>query len=271
MSQPRWDERIARAEVLADNFPFAREILAFYRKLAVFQKESYGYLAAACGTERVKRRAGSLRNELDLVVLLPKFPVFLALVEHAGPEGLARLARELAARDANAWMELLAGYWSSNGADLSLGENPCLFFPRAFLQPYAEYLAGQTDPFDLPITPSVCPLCSSRPQLAVLRPEGDGARRSLLCSLCLTEWIYRRLICPACGEERDPRLPVYTSEQFDYISVEACDTCKTYIKTVNLAKNGLAVPVVDELAAVPLTLWAEQQGYHKIFSNLLGV
>jgi FdhE protein len=271
MRKPNWDERLERAELLAGTYPFAREILAFYRKLTAFQKESYGYLVAACGSETVKRTGGSLREALDLVVLLPKFPILLALVEHAGPEGLAQLARDLAGRDSNAWMDLLVRYWASDGADLSLGENPCLFFPRAFLQPYAEFLADHTEPYELPTTPNVCPLCSSKPQVGVLRPEGDGARRSLVCSLCLTEWIYRRLICPACGEERDPKLPVYTSEQFDYISVEACDTCKTYIKTVNLAKNGRAVPVVDELAAVPLTLWAEQQGYHKIFSNLLGV
>jgi FdhE protein len=271
MRRPNWDERLKRTEDLAESYPFAREILAFYRKLTAFQKDSYDYLLAACGSETIKRPPGSLREELDLIVLLPKFPVFLALVEQAAPQGLARLARELAARDSNAWMDLLAGYWSSNGAELPLGENPSLFFARAFLQPYAEYLAGHTDSPPLLTTPNLCPLCSSKPQLGVLRPEGDGARRSLVCSLCLTEWIYRRLICPACGEERDPRLPVYLTEQFDYISVEACDTCKTYLKTVNLTKNGRAVPVVDELAAVPLTLWAEQQGYHKIFPNLLGV
>jgi FdhE protein len=271
MTKPGWDERLKRAERLAETYPFAAEILRFYRKLTAFQKDLYGYLLAACGSQVTERAGGSLRGELDLVVLLPKFPTFLALVEHAGPEGLARLARELAGRDANAWMELLVSYWSSPAAGLSLGEDPSLFFPRAFLQPYAEYLAAHTAPSRLDTTPNVCPLCSSKPQLGVLRPEGDGARRSLVCSLCLTEWVYRRLICPACGEEHDPKLPVYTNDQFDYLRVEACDTCKTYIKTVNLAQNGEAVPVVDELAAVPLTLWAEQQGYHKIFPNLLGV
>ncbi len=271
MRKRDWDERLKRAEVLAEAHPFAAEILVVYRKLTAFQKETFDYLVAACGSERVERPAGSLRGELDLVVLLPKFPIFLALVERAAPEGLARLARELAAADSNAWMDLLVRYWSSAAAPLPLGENPCLFFPRAFLQPYAEYLADHTAPPELKTTPNLCPRCDSKPQLGVLRPEGDGARRSLVCSLCLTEWIYRRLICPACGEERDPRLPVYTADQFDYISVEACETCKTYLKTVNLAKNGVAVPVVDELAAIPLTLWAEQQGYHKISPNLLGV
>jgi FdhE protein len=271
MRKPDWEERLRRAERLAETYPFAAEILEFYRKLTAFQEELYADLLAGCGSQVKKRATGSLREELDLVVLLPKFPTFLSLVEHTGPDGLAGLAREQAGRDSNAWMDLLVAYWSSGSGELSLGEEPCLFFPRAFLQPYAEYLADHTEPHQLDATPNVCPLCSSKPQLGVLRPEGDGAKRSLVCSLCLTEWAYRRLVCPACGEGRDPKLPVYTNDQFDYLRVEACDTCKTYMKTVNLAQNGEAVPVVDELAAVPLTLWAEQQGYHKIFPNLLGV
>jgi formate dehydrogenase maturation protein FdhE len=33
----------------------------------------------------------------------------------------------------------------------------------------------------------------------------------------------------------------------------------------------LAVPVVDELASVPLDIWAEEQGYTKLQPNLLGM
>jgi hypothetical protein len=63
----------------------------------------------------------------------------------------------------------------------------------------------------------------------VLRPLGDGAKRSLVCSLCATEWEYRRIVCPACGEESVDKLPAYVAEGaeqgFDHIRVEACDTC----------------------------------------------
>ena len=105
----------------------------------------------------------------------------------------------------------------------------------------------------------------------MLREDGHGARRSLLCSFCFTEWGYRRTVCPACGEERVDSLPVYTASQFEHVRVEACDTCKTYIKTVDLTKNGLAVPEVDELATVTLSLWAEEKGYKKLHPNLLGI
>jgi FdhE protein len=53
--------------------------------------------------------------------------------------------------------------------------------------------------------------------------------------------------------------------------VEACETCKRYLKTVDLTKNGLAIPEVDELAAIPLSLWAQEKGYTKLQTNLLGL
>jgi FdhE protein len=55
------------------------------------------------------------------------------------------------------------------------------------------------------------------------------------------------------------------------VRVEACDTCKTYIKAVDLTKYGLAEPVVDEIVTVPLNIWAEEHGYVKLAPNLLGM
>ena len=46
-------------------------------------------------------------------------------------------------------------------------------------------------------------------------------------------------------------------------------TCKAYTMTVDLTKDGLAVPEVDELAAMPLTLWANEKGYHKVSRGVL--
>jgi FdhE protein len=116
-----------------------------------------------------------------------------------------------------------------------------------------------------------CPTCGEKPVAAVLRPEGDGAKRFLLCSLCFTEWEFRRLLCPNCGEEDKDKLPVYTAEEFPHIRVEACDTCKVYLKSIDLTKNGLAVPEVDELASVVLDVWATSHGYTKLQVNLFGM
>jgi FdhE protein len=67
------------------------------------------------------------------------------------------------------------------------------------------------------------------------------------------------------------KLAVYSAEEFSHVRVEACDTCRYYIKTVNLTKDGRAVPVVDELATIPLNLWATEHGYVKLQNNLLGI
>ena len=107
--------------------------------------------------------------------------------------------------------------------------------------------------------------------VAVLRGEGDGGKRSLLCSLCSVEWNFRRVLCPHCGEEDREKLPIFSAEGFDYMRIEACDSCHNYIKAVDLSRNGLAVPVVDELATVSLNLWAEEHGYTKVQLNLLGM
>src|SRR5262249_42626795 len=145
------------------------------------------------------------------------------------------------------------------------------FFARTFLEPYAEHLARRATIHEDGVRASTCPFCDARPRVGVLRPEGNGAKRSLLCSLCSTEWDYRRIVCPACGEETIDKLPIYTASEFDYVRVECCDTCKTYIKTVDLTKNGLAIPVVDELATIPLDLWAQEKGYAKLEPSLLGM
>jgi formate dehydrogenase formation protein len=118
------------------------------------------------------------------------------------------------------------------------------------------------------ITRNTCPFCGERPVAAVLRPEGEGGKRYLLCSLCLTEWEFRRMLCPNCGEENHEKLAVYTTTEFPHIRVEACDSCRHYIKAIDLTVDGLAVPEVDELAAVALDLWAAENGYTKLVPNL---
>jgi len=141
----------------------------------------------------------------------------------------------------------------------------------AFLQPYAEFARSQAHLQIEGYTHPLCPFCSRKPALGILRQQGDGGRRSLLCGFCLTEWEFRRVVCPGCGQEDHAKLPVYTAEELPHIRVECCDTCQTYIKSIDLTKNGLADPLVDELASVPLNLWAQEHGYAKLHPNLLGM
>ena len=141
------------------------------------------------------------------------------------------------------------------------------FFERILDQPRFEQQAGQSMVATGRIQPD-CPFCFEKPLLAVLRPEGNGGRRTLLCGRCFTEWEFRRLLCPNCGEENRDKLPLYTAPEFPHIRVEACDTCRHYIKAVDLTRDGNAVPEVDEIAALALDLWAMQQGYQKLALNL---
>lgn len=89
--------------------------------------------------------------------------------------------------------------------------------------------------------------------------------------LCAHEWNFRRLFCPACGEEREPRMAFYSAPEISHVRVDICDTCQKYSKTVDLTKSGLAIPVVDDLATLPLDLWAREHGYGRLQTNLLGI
>ena len=151
-------------------------------------------------------------------------------------------------------------------------ENPAaLFVIESLLQAFAEQLVnGESGAADAGSTPMRCPRCAALPVAAVLREEGHGARRSLLCALCLHEWECLRIVCPACGEQDFDKLPVYTAEQFAHVRIDACDRCQHYIKTIDLTKDGLAVPCVDDIASVSLDLWARERGYTRIKSNVLG-
>jgi len=278
MTGGKWEKRIERADELAAAHPFAAEGLRFYQRVASFQQSFHAALGAGSGPTKRPRAPGSLRDELELFALLPWFGSFLSFVEDIAPPPLAESAAELSAAGGARWEEVLDEFWRAgpDAAETPLTPAEALI-AWAFLQPYAEHLADHTERpagTDIPEvqgTPPVCPLCSGKPQVGVLRPLGDGAKRSLICSLCATEWDFRRIVCPACGEEEVDKLPVYVAEELKHVRVEACDTCRHYIKTIDLTKDGLAVPVVDELAAIPLSLWAAENRYDKLSPNLLGI
>ncbi len=164
--------------------------------------------------------------------------------------------------------DLLSAVWNSAADAPSTPEE---FLAFAFLQPYAESARSHAHLQLENYTHPLCPFCNRKPAIAALRPMGDGAQRKLLCGFCLAEWDFRRIVCPNCGEENHARLPVYTAETLPYIRVECCDSCRVYIKSIDLSKNGLADPLVDELASIPLDLWAQEHGYTKLRPNLLGM
>jgi formate dehydrogenase accessory protein FdhE len=270
-----YDRRIRRAERLAALHPFTQEVLTFFKQIAEFQKSLYTRMPSvskprAFDKKETDTNLPSLRQELKIEGLLPHFQEFMQLVVKNAPVTLAESARQLSTQPPEAWVRTLEDYWATSGRDDRPNAAFDQFLPRAFLQPYAEHLAGDRPADETSAFPSLCPLCGARPLLGVLRPEGDGGKRFLLCSFCLREWEFRRIFCSTCGEETETKLPVYVAEQFPYIRVEACETCKFYLRTIDLTKDGNAVPLVDDLAAIPLSLWAEEHGYSRAQPNLLG-
>jgi len=265
-----YDARIRRAERLSAQHMFAAEFLDFYKQIAAFQKTLRATIAASSRAKSGSAPAAAIRDPHDLTVLLPHFRGFLSLIEQHGPSALAESAHQMSLLPSDSWMASLQAYWEHGGKyDQQVGAF-AQFLARAFLQPYAEFRATQTTAAPIVATTRVCPLCGARPLLGVLRPEGDGGKRFLLCSFCSQEWEFRRIFCPTCGEEKENKLPVYVAEQLPHIRVEACDACKFFLTTVDLTKDGHAIPPVDDLAAIPLTLWAHEHGYSRLQPNLLG-
>jgi formate dehydrogenase maturation protein FdhE len=290
----KWDRRIGRATELISAYPFAAEGLRFYARVAAFQKLLYAEIQKALADSPKTSADRPLRDELDLFLLLPRFSGFLALVEQIAPSPLAQAAAALAQKGPAGWQRAIENFWHGNaelsapddGAGTHAGDvpevhaaafsegpeiaDPDRLLAWIFLQPYAEYLADHREIAPLDGTPLTCPMCGGRPIVAVLRREGDGAKKSLICMLCAHEWTFRRVYCPACGEEREPQMAFYSAPEIAHVRVDVCDTCRTYLKSVDLTKNGLAVPIVDELATIPLDLWAREHGYEKQQLNLLG-
>jgi len=258
-----WRQRIRRAEQLAAQHSFAAEILGFYIHVARFQQDLFQRSEKASG----KKAAAELSRWMESSEFLARFPEFLSLVEEKAPARFAQVARGLRA-SSGSWSELLDRCWTVTEEPPDAPEE---FIGFAFLQPYAEFVRSRAGLHLDGYTHPICPFCNRKAGLGALRPQGDGARRNLVCGFCLCEWEFRRIVCAGCGQEDQTKLPVYTAEQFPHVRVECCDACHTYIKSVDLAKNGLADPLVDELASVPLDLWAQEHGYAKLRPNLLGM
>ena len=274
MLQNEWQRRIRRAEKLGAEFSFAAEILRFYAAVARFQEKLYAELGPLSDKRQNQSNATSrVAATTPFAQPLPaelfgRFGTFLSVVEQNGPSLLVEAARVLRGEGKDSHTEWLTVFWERSEARAPrTGTDD--FFARAFLQPYAALVRSTSNVRSSGPTPCLCPFCQRKPGLGVLRPLGDGGQRSLVCSFCLAEWEFRRIVCPGCGEENHSKLPVYAAEELSHVRVEGCDSCRTYVKTVDMTKSGLAEPVVDEIASIPLDLWAEGQGYRKLQTNLM--
>jgi uncharacterized protein (UPF0212 family) len=253
--------RRTRVEALRERHPFAAELLMLYGALLEVWDgvgEPDPGDVAGWAAERV-------------------VPGVVEATAAAGPPALAEAVR---GRSEDA----LAGWLA--GAELDPVDR---YLARASLAPVLEALGERAgDVCAAGVGAELCPRCGGQPQLSYLAASGESlvsGPRSLLCARCGGTWTCSRTICPACGEREEARLSVHAEQWhgpvsgrrdgngqpvFPHLRVAACSTCSNYLIEVDLARDGRAVPEVDELAALPLDLYAADQGLRKVTPNLMG-
>jgi formate dehydrogenase maturation protein FdhE len=80
------------------------------------------------------------------------------------------------------------------------------------------------------------------------------------------------MTCVGCGEQTTAKLPIFAdADRFPHLRADGCESCRRYVITVDLRKDAEAVPVVDELVALPLDLYVQERGFAKITPNLMAI
>ncbi len=276
-----WLDRRRRVAELRTRYGFARQLLDFYGALLPVQEKAFIDAATA------QPPAGALVAYAAELV----FPGVVDVSVAAGPDRLrVEVIDRVAAQDARdivaAWMR---------GEDQPQVDR---FLARASLGPALEAIAEARAACEGPRDAHHCPECGGLPQLSFFARSSDdlaSGPRKLLCARCGATWGYPRMTCAACGEDTGARLPVFSEHGttsgargsvvrglpagkevarpdavFPHMRIEACDSCRHYLLSVDLAIDPAAVPIVDELAAIPLDLYARERGYTKITTNLMG-
>jgi formate dehydrogenase accessory protein FdhE len=268
-------DRRRRATELAERYDFAREPLALYGAVAEAQ-------------ERAFERAGVDRPGVDglaAYVVRAALPDVMSAVMTAGTETL-REAVLLRFHEGD--LEHMVTSWLRGdalaGTDAFLARaatTPVLeglpVVARAL--PIADSSQGE-NPLQPPRSsegenPRFCPACGGSPQVSVFVDSGEAlvtGQRRLICARCANEWVYPRMTCVACGETQSNKLVVFADpEQLPHLRVDACEHCRRYIVSVDARLEGHAVPVVDEIAALPLDIAAAERGFTKVTPNLMGL
>jgi formate dehydrogenase maturation protein FdhE len=255
--------RRRRAEALRDRHPFAEELLVLY----------LGLLDAwESVSERLPDPDDAASWAANHVL-----PAVVEATRAAGPPALRDAVRDRTDPPLAGWLA---------GAPLDPVDR---YLARASLTPVLEALGEQAGDACVPGSGGeLCPRCGGPPQLSYLAASGESlvsGPRSLLCARCGSSWTCSRSVCPACGEDREARLSVYAEHWhgpvsgrrddeerpvFEHLRVAGCSTCSRYLIEIDMARDPRAVPEVDELAALPLDLYATDQGLTKVTPNLMG-
>src|SRR5471032_143928 len=278
----RWAKRRQRAHELNERWPFAAQVLTFYSRLLDVQERAY---AAA-------RDEAPLADTVVAYIVDRVMPHVIEVSVADGPPALA--AAVLDRFHESDLTEIVATWLCGEELD-GVGR----YLARAASAPVLEALSDTVGAACAgPRDERHCPSCGGLPQVSYFASAPDDlatGHRYLECSRCATAWTYPRLTCAACGETDSSKLVVYNETgttqaelsgdiikpgssrssppadaQFPHMRIDACQTCSHYVLTVDMDRDGRAVPFVDELAALPLDLYAKECGLTKIITNLVG-
>lgn len=256
-----FEKRASRAMALVDSAPAVAEPLVFAAKLFHLQ----GRLAAAVASRH--EDAPFSGNANDLPRLVDLLAPLLAFASADGPAELAEAAAARAKDDPVTAVSRLRAYWE--------GEREAQddYLSRAFLRPFAEVLAARGVTLVRPRHEGHCPACGSAPIVSYRKelPETNGGARFLVCGLCGTEWPFNRVRCPACQEDDPVKLPGFQSDVHKNVRIEACETCKHYVKSLDLTLDARPLPEVDDLASLAMDLWAIDEGWTRLEPGWAGI
>ena len=254
-----WPLRRERAAELAERYPHAAEMLRLYHAITVVQEAAYRIPSsqdiAAFAVEHI------LPGVVDVTVELGPRPLRDGVIALYASENMDDLIQR--------WLDQEA-------------LNPIeTYLARASASPLLELITPHPVPprqggreFETEDSRIRCPNCRGLPQLSYFAVSGEAlvsGPRYLVCSRCATNWVFSRMTCAACGEANGTRLPIFQEQQqFPHVRVDGCQTCHKHLLTFDLRRDTRAVPVVDEIAALPLDLYARDQGLTKIAANLMG-
>ena len=253
-----WARRRRRARQLVERYAYARDLLRLYEALLDVQEPAF--LTARDDRPDPAGLAAYTARVLEEIA---------GATQAVGPPALAAAVGE---RLREGQPAKLVSQWLAGERQAPVDE----YLARAATAPVLEALgpaAGVACSGRL--GERGCPRCGGLPQLSYLTDAGEtlvSGPRMLLCCRCGESWIHQRMTCAACGEESTTKLPIFADgDRFPHLRADACETCRRYLITIDLRKDSEAVPVVDELVALPLDLYVKERGYTKIVPNLMAI
>ena len=107
-----------------------------------------------------------------------------------------------------------------------------------------------------------CPICGGKPDFAFL--DRERGARWLLCSRCDAEWLFLRLGCPYCENQKQTSLAYFTNDEGRY-RLFVCEECQSYIKAIDMRRAQADVLLsLERVLTLDIDRQAQEAGYKKV-------